>query len=405
MKNGTMKVSVLYIGQGSVLAQNVSDGIEPDVNVDCSKEYESLHDEEMLGLEAKCKARFDDVAFLEFLNNSLATTTLGLVELRLSGCLKALVEDLQHALIERVDFVENQEYLDLLLLKLQLLCVVSNDADCAEEIGNCMGHRLLVRMMKSFDWPWVEDSVQELISEIMSNTLSTLGALTTSSQIGAEDYRPRPFYVEADTDRIFLRQVRETSNESGTVDRANARVGYKLWGGSLVLTNFLCSDDNCHRLVDKRVLEIGAGLGLCGLAVAKGGFGANSVTLTDFHPRIVENLDYNIGLNCVMDTCKSQILDWECIPKEGLTYDCIIGSDIICQELDCHLVANVLHTMLAIDGEAIFTLGSSESRFGVAGFEKIMQAAGFSVEQVFDVQVPDICLPPEDGSSKGNEIE
>ena len=53
--------------------------------------------------------------------------------------------------------------------------------------------------------------------------------------------------------------------EKGTSERANIRVGYRLWGGSLILSNLLHQLGAQGNLRAKSILEIGAGLGLCGL--------------------------------------------------------------------------------------------------------------------------------------------
>jgi hypothetical protein len=69
-------------------------------------------------------------------------------------------------------------------------------------------------------------------------------------------------------------------------------VGMVLWPAALVLARWLCR--NAALLRGKSVLELGAGMGLAGLAAAHL---ARRVCLTDFNPLVLENLRANVELN------------------------------------------------------------------------------------------------------------
>lgn len=96
-------------------------------------------------------------------------------------------------------------------------------------------------------------------------------------------------------------------------------------------------------LQNKRVLEIGAGLGLPGLAVAVWA-NAETVHLTDGDEAVVENLQRSIQKNSDNGAFGTTVvsawqLDWE-VPAAAVSeeqqYDIILASDTICSRVDGH---------------------------------------------------------------------
>lgn len=70
--------------------------------------------------------------------------------------------------------------------------------------------------------------------------------------------------------------------------------GGTVWDAAIVLATYLV--DNAKQLVrGRRVLEVGAGLGLAGLAAAASG--ASHVHITDFDAAVVANIERNIAAN------------------------------------------------------------------------------------------------------------
>ena len=88
-------------------------------------------------------------------------------------------------------------------------------------------------------------------------------------------------------------------------------VGEELWDAALILSAFLC-DEEARRpgscVGGKRILELGAGCGLLGLAAAS--LGAEQVLCTDYLPEVNENLAFNLELNgpLVMDQPRARAL-------------------------------------------------------------------------------------------------
>ena len=117
-------------------------------------------------------------------------------------------------------------------------------------------------------------------------------------------------------------RVHEESN------RKNAGTGVNVWDGALLLAHYL--DKQLPNLVrNKRVLELGAGCGLVGMAA--GVLGARQVLLTDLEyaiPNMQENVDRHADLydNNYQQDSKAMVccpLDW----KQEITWD-KIGEEI-----------------------------------------------------------------------------
>lgn len=114
--------------------------------------------------------------------------------------------------------------------------------------------------------------------------------------------------------------------------------GMTLWKGSEKLCQFLCDNPNVIR--DKNVIELGAGLGLCGIVAHKQG--ARQVILTDGDTKTLGNMRSNIATN--IDTalpgsneeslimCKQLLwgknIDSFCDKWAPEKFDVVMGGDI-----------------------------------------------------------------------------
>lgn len=113
-------------------------------------------------------------------------------------------------------------------------------------------------------------------------------------------------------------------------------LGHTTWGSALVLSKRLEKNPN---LLQGRVIELGAGTGLCGLVAAKLGY---TVLLTDL-PGIVPNLRINVSRNAGINVDVAA-LDWsrpETFNMEH-TFDTILVSDPVYTPGHSKLLANTI---------------------------------------------------------------
>lgn len=128
-------------------------------------------------------------------------------------------------------------------------------------------------------------------------------------------------------DEVHLRELSFT--EGG--------VGCGVWDASVILCHWIYSEGK-SLLQDKRVLELGSGTGGPGIVGARF---AREIYLTDYTEEILENLRYNLWLNCedleskgqqllkhkLSLSAKVEYLDWN-FPEESRVsgkFDVIIG--------------------------------------------------------------------------------
>ena len=108
--------------------------------------------------------------------------------------------------------------------------------------------------------------------------------------------------------------VREGGTQIGdTLGTGVDQTGLYIWGASLVLGRWIVANTEMHsEFVDRRVIEVGAGCGVAGLAVAKY-TGASHVTLTDFQSAVLAQLRHNVHENFdSIGRCATEVrfLDW-----------------------------------------------------------------------------------------------
>uniref|UniRef100_M4B848 FAM86 N-terminal domain-containing protein n=1 Tax=Hyaloperonospora arabidopsidis (strain Emoy2) TaxID=559515 RepID=M4B848_HYAAE len=87
-------------------------------------------------------------------------------------------------------------------------------------------------------------------------------------------------------------------------------VGLKLWEAGWLLAEYVIAHEYDFR--NKRVLELGAGVGFTGMVLACV-CRSSRVVLTDYAPNVLQNLRYNVEINSNKFIClvEVQALDWE----------------------------------------------------------------------------------------------
>ncbi|OQR88195.1 hypothetical protein ACHHYP_07283 [Achlya hypogyna] len=105
-------------------------------------------------------------------------------------------------------------------------------------------------------------------------------------------------------------------------------LGGEVWPGAHVLCHHLEEHAVPLNVASARVLELGAGCGLCGLVAAA--LKAPSVTLSDEYPDLLQsNIDLNRHWLGDQDVSARQLV-WgdEKVRDEGLSFDLVLGSEI-----------------------------------------------------------------------------
>ena len=120
-----------------------------------------------------------------------------------------------------------------------------------------------------------------------------------------------------------------------------------LWPSARLLAARLADADGRGR----RLLELGAGLGLVSLAAALAGF---DVLATDYYPEALEFVAANARHNGVAGVA-TRVVDWRCYPADLGRFDVVAASDVLYERGNAALVAEALAGSLAPDGLALLT--------------------------------------------------
>eukprot|EP00531_Pseudo-nitzschia_arenysensis_P018795 CAMPEP_0116121208 /NCGR_PEP_ID=MMETSP0329-20121206/3576_1 /TAXON_ID=697910 /ORGANISM="Pseudo-nitzschia arenysensis, Strain B593" /LENGTH=337 /DNA_ID=CAMNT_0003615009 /DNA_START=36 /DNA_END=1049 /DNA_ORIENTATION=- len=170
-----------------------------------------------------------------------------------------------------------------------------------------------------------------------------------------------------------------------------------LWPTAMSLTNYLLAssrnDNNVVVIQNKTVVELGAGLGLCGLVAAA--LGATCVTLTDREP---------YALHCALATAacnsfstnvvKGAILDWS-NPVLASHCEVILASDVLYDGETIKAFANACEELIDPSKGGLLLLSDpKEERFPAARemLRESLVACGEKHNRTIDFEVFD--LPP-----------
>jgi predicted nicotinamide N-methyase len=176
------------------------------------------------------------------------------------------------------------------------------------------------------------------------------------------------------------------------------------WPSAVALAHWVVSNP-AFVAQSAQVLEIGAGCGLVSIVAAlirkrhaahevSAGLHHQSaaVTVTDFNPVVLRNLESNVALNDVCEHCQVMGLDFNqqtllgsasgWVDTESQLHppvDLILAADIICQPEDAYGVALLIRQSLRSGGQAVVVCADSGARFGVDHFAPACQKQGLRV--------------------------
>lgn len=165
--------------------------------------------------------------------------------------------------------------------------------------------------------------------------------------------------------------------------------GGRLWAGSLLLARWMASihfgtDPSAAvlrpRLQEGPLLEVGAGLGLTGITLAKMGY---RVVLSDREPVLLDRLQENVEQNNVQAGCRVLNFDWAKAPKmhrllRAQRFSAVVGADVVYTEVATDLLVGVLSQALP-DGGLAFFVNAARHRRGIEAFATKLRTAGHEV--------------------------
>ncbi|KAJ4395944.1 Protein-lysine N-methyltransferase efm6 [Gnomoniopsis smithogilvyi] len=132
---------------------------------------------------------------------------------------------------------------------------------------------------------------------------------------------------------------------------ATSGCGGQTWIAGMTLTSYMLRYHQ-HDLKDARILEIGAGGGLVGLAVAKGcAVNQNRPLYVTDQLEMLDLMERNISLNEMQGRVKPMILNWgEALPAEIMQFkpDTILAAECVYFEPAFPLLLQTLEDLLAL---------------------------------------------------------
>lgn len=147
-------------------------------------------------------------------------------------------------------------------------------------------------------------------------------------------------------------------------DPGHRQSGHYLWPAAQFLASYLA--ENWNKYSSSLVVELGSGIGLCGIVTSQLGDRTQQVVLTDYDPGCLELLNINIINNSCKINSRTQFLEWggdihEVVKDQRGDAILLIGSDLLyCTEVVRPLfqsVSQLLTYQQSIKGQ--FLLASS----------------------------------------------
>lgn len=189
-------------------------------------------------------------------------------------------------------------------------------------------------------------------------------------------YETRKLKVRIGTETYKIRALsdkQQYSDPDGTAERAGISSATwslfgQLWPASKALARKM-SKTNIH---NRRILEIGCGLGLSSLVLQRRGA---DITASDYHPLAEPFLDYNAALNR-LPAITYQDLPWELPAPELGRFDLIIGSDILYERDHAETLARLVKRHALPRSEVIITCPGRGYR---GRFSRALKAQGYQL--------------------------
>lgn len=180
--------------------------------------------------------------------------------------------------------------------------------------------------------------------------------------IGGTNYRIRS-----------LLDLQQYSDPLGKAEQAGLSASsWSLFGQIWPSARVLALAMDTFSLAGKRILEIGAGLGLASLVIHRRG---GNITVSDWHPLSQDFLNENLLLN-QLGPIKFETSDWSELDSALGEFDLIIGSDLLYERQQPGQLAAFIHRHAAPLAEIIIV---DPDRGNRVDFCKRMHALGYGL--------------------------
>ena len=267
--------------------------------------------------------------------------------------------------------------------------VDASDASCETDMIESLKSRYWNFLMKhlSLNAATAEDESQPADererSGIVADRIARVTAILCGRGCAGVMSRPWTLYNPPNGEPIEIR-IREP-------DITTSDLGWKTWGGSLLLTRLiLMGRIEIARSIDS-VMELGCGTGLVGLSLGKITASNTHITMTDFHPGVLANAEVNVSENNLNDKISVEKVDWfSYLPRHasydssaainGPKYSIILAADVIYNNDHAESIPYVVAAHLKRSPESVFHCVlplRPQYRSEVTLFETAMRNAGF----------------------------
>lgn len=191
-------------------------------------------------------------------------------------------------------------------------------------------------------------------------------------------YETRKLKVRIGEDTYKLRALsdkQQYSDPDGLAEQAGISSATwslfgQLWPAGKALARKMSETD----IENRRILELGCGLGLSSLVLQRRGA---DITASDYHPLAEPFLDYNAALN-QLPPITYHNLPWEQPSAELGRFDLIIGSDILYERDHADMLARLVNRLASPSSEVIITCPGRRYR---GRFSRALKAQGYRLKE------------------------